>query len=437
MSTSLSKENGWRGDSEYVNSETIPYFVLPGNFASVGGVNCKLGDLALVRWQEHEVFAIYADNGPNNKIGEGSIKLIEALGENPWNNSKTKIISGIDLGVEYLIFPKSTSDRPIPSTYEEIQRVGLEVFQKVFGNSKSFPYEVLVEDPQPPLNVRSKVGASHTIVNTLPNGTVLTVIGRGEADGKIWLQISSPVEGWVAEYLTAPKTEEAEVIQRDNIGSVAAWQHLLNGCGYPTLKLNGWMDAITLKTTKKFQNDLNLPETGGIDDKTWRSAYDHHHIPGWEPKVPPLETDYNESAWMTIAKGEIGVKEKPESSDHSRILEYHQATELGARNDETPWCSSFVCWCMQKAGLSHPYSAWAYDWKTWSGIRKLDRPQYGCIVVFGKSTGGKDGHVGFFVSKNGDYIRTLGGNQSDAVNESQISVDERGLQGYYWPKEIS
>lgn len=401
LSTSLSRRNGWRGDAEYVNSETIPYFVLPGNFASTSGITCKLGDLALVRWQGHEVFAVYADNGPNSKIGEGSIKLVESLGDNPWNNTKTKIISGIGFGVEYLVFPKSTSSRPIPSTYEEIQKVGLEVFQEKFGGIMSFPYKVVVKDPQPPLNVRSKAGTSNSLVGTIPNDTILTVVGKGEVDGAVWLQINSPISGWVAKYLTSPQAEEGEVIQRDKVGSVAAWQHLLNGCGYSPLKLNGWMDAATLKATKKLQQEAEIPETGVIDDVTWQAAFDRKKS-GWELKVPPLETNYNEPTWMSIAKGEIGEQEISGRSYHnSRIVEYHKTTTLSASDDETAWCSSFACWCMQKAGLDNPRSAWAYDWRTWSGIRKLDQPQYGCIVVLGKSPGGSDGHVGFFISKNG------------------------------------
>jgi hypothetical protein len=134
LPTSLRRSKGWRGASEYVNAETIPYFVLPGNFASVSNIGCRLGDLALIRWQGHEIFAIYADEGPTNKIGEGSIKLVEALGENPWNASKTEIISGIEFGVEYLVFPKSTATRLIPSSFDEIQSVGLEVFCEYFDN---------------------------------------------------------------------------------------------------------------------------------------------------------------------------------------------------------------------------------------------------------------------------------------------------------------
>lgn len=143
---------------------------------------------------------------------------------------------------------------------------------------------------------------------------------------------------------------------------------------------------------------------------------------------------FKQPLWMEIAKDEIGVEEIPGQANNKRIVEYHRTT-IGVCPDETPWCSSFTCWCMQQVSLPHPRSAWAYHWRTWTGGKKLTEPQYGCIVVFGKSSGGNDGHVGFFVEKvDNDHIKVLGGNQGDEVNISTFSISGRGLQGYYWPK---
>lgn len=133
LGTSLGRENGWTGEGEFVNAETIPYFVLPGKFNLAFGTRCKLGDIALVTWHNREVFAIYADTGPKSKIGEGSVKLVESLGGNPWNKTHTKIISGISFGVKYLVFPRSSETFGIPTTFEEIQNVGRRVFEGAFG----------------------------------------------------------------------------------------------------------------------------------------------------------------------------------------------------------------------------------------------------------------------------------------------------------------
>ncbi|MDJ0681882.1 MAG: SH3 domain-containing protein [Xenococcus sp. (in: cyanobacteria)] len=57
---------------------------------------------------------------------------------------------------------------------------------------------LFVNDPNPPLNVRSGPGASYDIVGRLDNGTALSVIG----DEGNWLKISKPVQGYVHQDLT-------------------------------------------------------------------------------------------------------------------------------------------------------------------------------------------------------------------------------------------
>ena len=61
-----------------VDSETVPYFVLPPAFAHAHGM--RLGDLAAVLSRDRIAFAVLADYGPPDKIGEGSIALHRALG---------------------------------------------------------------------------------------------------------------------------------------------------------------------------------------------------------------------------------------------------------------------------------------------------------------------------------------------------------------------
>ena len=81
----------------YVNSEKVPFIVLPGR-PSLGA---KLGDLAMVFRPStgDSSFAIYADVGPSNQIGEGSM----ALADNLQINSDPKH-GGISGGVVTLLF---------------------------------------------------------------------------------------------------------------------------------------------------------------------------------------------------------------------------------------------------------------------------------------------------------------------------------------------
>lgn len=77
------------------------------------------------------------------------------------------------------------------------------------------------------------------------------------------------------------------------VGSVAAWQHILNGCGYtPVLKITGCMDDATVKTTQTFQKNLGLPVTGEVTLETWQVGLKHDKLPDWqESSIPPIVRD--------------------------------------------------------------------------------------------------------------------------------------------------
>jgi len=89
--------------SKYVNSGTVPFIVLPSNPKFSG--NQTLGDLAMVfnNANGKYTFAIYADIGPSNQIGEGSMALADALGIP--NSPKTGGTSNETLAV--IFFPGS------------------------------------------------------------------------------------------------------------------------------------------------------------------------------------------------------------------------------------------------------------------------------------------------------------------------------------------
>jgi len=84
-----------------------------------------------------------------------------------------------------------------------------EIAQKICDGVREYmqgciePYAAVVNDQNPPLNVRSGPGTTYAIVGQLQNGTPLTVVGD---NGQGWLHISVPVEGWVAKHLTKKVT---------------------------------------------------------------------------------------------------------------------------------------------------------------------------------------------------------------------------------------
>ncbi len=103
--------------AKYVNAAVIPYVVLPPKLAKTMGAT--LGDLAMVINARTGAasYAIYADNGPAQHLGEGSIALANALG------LPTKLrerVAGADADIIYLIFPGTVAKTAWPRTPDEM-----------------------------------------------------------------------------------------------------------------------------------------------------------------------------------------------------------------------------------------------------------------------------------------------------------------------------
>lgn len=95
-----------------VDADKLSYIVLPGGgFAEELGL--AQGDLAAVVFDGRVAFALVADQGPQCKIGEGSIELHEELGHKVClaRNSQGECTRLRNLGIEkdvlYFVFPNS------------------------------------------------------------------------------------------------------------------------------------------------------------------------------------------------------------------------------------------------------------------------------------------------------------------------------------------
>lgn len=132
------------------------------------------------------------------------------------------------------------------------------------------------------------------------------------------------------------------------------------------------------------------------------------------------------SPWFEVAYGEMqnGVEEYRGSSNNPRIVEYHRSTRLQnnlASLDQTPWCASFVNWCLRESGYETTDSARAADWANYG--ERLSKPREGCVVVI-------QNHVGFYAEGGSGNVILLGGNQSDRVS---IERFRRPIVAYRWP----
>lgn len=93
--------------------------------------NAKLGDFGLVVNQANNKssYAIFADIGPAERIGEGSIALAKAL-----EIRSDPRRGGTASGIIYLIFPNSGNGKP--RTIEEINVAGERLFQAWGGKQQ-------------------------------------------------------------------------------------------------------------------------------------------------------------------------------------------------------------------------------------------------------------------------------------------------------------
>jgi len=141
--------------------------------------------------------------------------------------------------------------------------------------------------------------------------------------------------------------------------------------------------------------------------------------------------NYKMEKWIKVARTYIGLKEYPGTANNPTIMGW--AKSLGTKilgiaygADSVPWCGLFVAHCIKEAGLT-PVSiaVRASAWEKWGQPCK---PTSGAVVVFTRSGGG---HVGFLVGENEANYRVLGGNQSDAVNETWIAKSR--CSAIRWP----
>lgn len=103
---------GPRTPQAQLDSNTVPFAVIPGTWQSSGQPGPRLGDFG-VAWRRSNgklAYFVVGDLGPRNKLGEGSIALHQALGNDPFMDrfGVRRARRGIAArDVVYLIFPHS------------------------------------------------------------------------------------------------------------------------------------------------------------------------------------------------------------------------------------------------------------------------------------------------------------------------------------------
>lgn len=212
-------------------------------------------------------------------------------------------------------------------------------------------------------------------------------------------------------------------------------QELLNRLLQPSpqLQADGVFGAKTAAAVKRFQASRQLGIDGVVGAKTWQAldTLNSGKTVAPAPVVIPLT-----SAWMRVARQEIGEREIAGSQHNPQIIKYHGATTLKASTDETAWCSSFVNWVLKESGIAGTGSAAAASWVKWG---ESTTAKAGAITIIrnaaaaNSSLSRSGNHVGFLVKETATHYVLLGGNQSNQVKISNFPRKSWALLGYRWP----
>jgi len=92
-------------DGGSINANAVPFFVLPELWFAAYGIG--LGDYGAVLYGSEIAFAVFADEGPVGKIGEGSIELFRRLGQERILDNGHVWDTGMEPPVVTIVFPGS------------------------------------------------------------------------------------------------------------------------------------------------------------------------------------------------------------------------------------------------------------------------------------------------------------------------------------------
>lgn len=90
----------------------------------------------------------------------------------------------------------------------------------------------------------------------------------------------------------------------------------------------------------------------------------------------------------------------------------HQPAQELEPDDEGTWCSAFVNWCLSCGGQRGTGRTDVRPWLEWGEPLAVDEPLYGCIAVFARPPRTWEGHVGFFIGADADFVYVLGKSRS-------------------------
>lgn len=142
----------------------------------------------------------------------------------------------------------------------------------------------------------------------------------------------------------------------------------------------------------------------------------------WPQPMPP---------WIDEAMRHRGLREIPGKQHNKTIVNWLIQMKAWWREDETPWCATFVSHCLRASGLPIPKAFYrAKEYSIYGTAVSKANISFGAICVKSRKGGN---HVFFAVaqSPDGKIIYGLGGNQGNKVCIVAFKIDE--IDEIRWP----
>lgn len=141
-----------------------------------------------------------------------------------------------------------------------------------------------------------------------------------------------------------------------------------------------------------------------------------------------VPADQKTAPWMPVAIEEAKKWAGKEEDVITKTGNFHKRVGLGGNMVTTPWCASFVNYCLMTAGAPYEKSASSQFATVSRKFKKIDKPVYGALMVMRNYFAGTNkahgtGHVTFVYGKTTEgNIAGLGGNQNDRLKLSPYKI---------------
>ena len=125
---------------------------------------------------------------------------------------------------------------------------------------------------------------------------------------------------------------------------------------------------------------------------------------------------------VAVAQSQLGVHVRPRGSNKGpEVNKYLASVSI---NFPAAWCTAFVYWCHEQAGISGvPKTGGALDMWNKAPKNRVTHPQPGDVVIF--DYGGGKGHTGIIEAVDGDTLTTIEGNTNDDGSREGYEVARR------------